>query len=275
MSNQVQSRGSFTSFVYSSDSDVRNWYRRVLREGGFGVSSTRITLLETLVGGLKTDGVWTKLDRLWLLAAELQTAALIDLKGAALATAIGSPTFTVDRGFAGQATGSPSKYLDSGYKESASGNVLSATSSHMSAWIVTLQTDNGHLVGSNTGTDVSQVSLNTGTPKVESYSTDQGSFGPASFTYSTGTGHWLGNRSASNLTTLYQNGASTGATGTGTNGTVNSTNAFILCRSNFGSPQSGVASTIGMVSMGGGLTGTDITNFYTRLRTFMTAIGVP
>ena len=62
------------------------------------VSSTRRTLVDALIRGLKTDGVWSKLDRLWLFAAENATSALVDVKEGRLATAVSSPTFTTDRG---------------------------------------------------------------------------------------------------------------------------------------------------------------------------------
>jgi hypothetical protein len=65
--------------------------------------SARQTLISNLIAGLKTDGVWSKIGALYLLAAHDSQAALINAKtpGTATVSAVNSPVFTVDRGYAG------------------------------------------------------------------------------------------------------------------------------------------------------------------------------
>lgn len=62
----------------------------------------RRTLMNTLISGMKTDGTWTLLDWLCIVAAEDNQAARVNIKDPSKsATAVNSPTFTVDRGYAG------------------------------------------------------------------------------------------------------------------------------------------------------------------------------
>ena len=46
-------------------------------------------LVNDLIVGLKTDGVWTKLDRLWIFAAENAKSSIIDMVGLASSTPTG------------------------------------------------------------------------------------------------------------------------------------------------------------------------------------------
>jgi hypothetical protein len=74
---------------------VEVWAAAVVAAGG-SVSGTltsgRKKLINDLIMGLMADGVWSKLDRLWLFAAENSQSALIDIKGAVSATAVNTPT---------------------------------------------------------------------------------------------------------------------------------------------------------------------------------------
>lgn len=60
------------------------------------------TAINNLIKALKTNGVWAKLDSLYLLAAHTSQAALLNWKGNARnLIAYNSPVFTPDQGFAG------------------------------------------------------------------------------------------------------------------------------------------------------------------------------
>jgi hypothetical protein len=74
--------------------------------------ATRKGLLNDLIVGLKADSVWTKITWLSVLAAHDAQAARVNIKTPAqVATAINSPTFTTDLGYAGDGATS---YLDTG-----------------------------------------------------------------------------------------------------------------------------------------------------------------
>jgi hypothetical protein len=95
------------------DAATTAWVAAVVANGGT-VSLGRQTIVDNLIVGIKSDGIWTKFDRLWLLAAENSQSALTDIKAASLATVINSPTFTADRGYKGNGAGSGT-YIDSNF----------------------------------------------------------------------------------------------------------------------------------------------------------------
>lgn len=75
-------------------------------------TDVRKKLYSDLIASLKTAGVWAKLDALYILAAADAQAARQNLVANAYnLTAIGSPTFTADRGYSGDGVGA---YLETG-----------------------------------------------------------------------------------------------------------------------------------------------------------------
>jgi len=67
--------------------------------------STRKALINTLIAGLKADGVWSKMGAFNVLAAHDAQAARVGWKNPAkILTASGTITFTTDRGYAGNGT---------------------------------------------------------------------------------------------------------------------------------------------------------------------------
>src|SRR5215475_1833641 len=87
----------------SGSPQAQSWAAKVTAQGGT-VSATQFTRTDQLIGALNAGGILPKLDHLWLFAAESATAALVDVIGGAVATAINSPAFTANRGFAGDGT---------------------------------------------------------------------------------------------------------------------------------------------------------------------------
>jgi hypothetical protein len=74
---------------------------------------TRKAHIDTTVGSLKSAGIWAKLDRLWMLAAHDSQAARLDwITASNSLSAINSPTFTADAGYASDGSTS---YLNSGF----------------------------------------------------------------------------------------------------------------------------------------------------------------
>ncbi|UMY16659.1 hypothetical protein MMB17_18530 [Methylobacterium organophilum] len=95
-------------------------------------SAAERSRLNSLVTGLKADGVWPPLDRLNVLAAETQQAGLRDLRNPTKTLTVGGTvTFTADRGFAGDGT---TGYLDLGEAFAATGNQFALNSSSMGVW---------------------------------------------------------------------------------------------------------------------------------------------
>lgn len=83
-------------------------------------AATRKGQIDTLIRRLKIAGLWTKFDILYLLAAhDAQAARLNWIADAHNLTAVSSPTFTEDRGYAGNGSTS---YLDTGWAPSTGPN---------------------------------------------------------------------------------------------------------------------------------------------------------
>jgi hypothetical protein len=79
---------------------------------------TRAALIDGTITDLKDGGIWAKLDELWFTAAHTEQAGLLGWKRLKDLTAVNAPTFTVDRGFAGNGTTS---YLNTNYVPSTDG----------------------------------------------------------------------------------------------------------------------------------------------------------
>lgn len=82
------------------DSDVLSWRDSVVANGG-SVSLARLIVVDQFVFSEKASGTWALTDDYWGFWAENAIQALTSLKQRRLATAVNSPTFTTDRGYAG------------------------------------------------------------------------------------------------------------------------------------------------------------------------------
>ncbi len=81
-------------------------------------NSTRKALINTTILALKAAGIWTLLDECWFLAAHDAQAARLGWKRYKDLTAVASPTFTADGGYAGNGT---SSYLSTTFVPSTDG----------------------------------------------------------------------------------------------------------------------------------------------------------
>lgn len=240
-----------------------------------GLDATHTDAYTTLINGLVADGIWSKLDVLRIYATQNTTTALLNLCSANYTgTAFGSPTFTVDSGYTGVDL-SAAVYIDSGFNPSTAGGQYTQNAAHLSAWI----TD-------NTGaTQPAFGYANAGSANVayvwSRFTTDNLAYNRINSTGAAGdgqtpgafTGHFIGNRSASTAHQQYRNGSSIGADIKASN-SLNNLNFYELGINNNGTAD-GAGNKYAMISIGSSLTATEVTNFYNRLRTYMTAVGVP
>lgn len=115
-------------------------------------TNARKALIDTLVGGLKSSGVWSKLDALYVFAAaDSQAARRNWIQDLYNATAVSSPTFTADRGFAGDGAAS---YVDSTFNPStAVGAKFARNSAYFGFWSRTSGQLAASVAGYFNGTD--------------------------------------------------------------------------------------------------------------------------
>lgn len=230
----------------------------------------RKELIDDLVGALKTAGVWTKLDVLYLVAAHDAQAARVNWKspGTYDLTAVNSPTFTTDRGYAGDGTTS---YLTTGFDPSGGGFNYTQNSVSIGAWARS-GADTGSLgatlIGATTAFLIPRSTSDTLRGR-----TNQGSSSNCSDTsITTRFGLSVLNRSASNLTTGYRNGVAKGTYATASTA-LSAAAFFVGAMNNAGTPASFVDNQISAAFLGGSLDGTEQTDTYNALATYMTAVG--
>jgi hypothetical protein len=249
------------------DAAAREWAIAVTAAGGT-VSSAQMRRVSMLIRSLKSAGVWSSLDRLWLFASENTTQALIDLKARATATAVNSPTFTASRGYLGNGSNA---YIDSGFNASTAGGNYVRDDASFGVWVETGHTNTGQAQGyiGNDETNFSHI-LQDDTAAVGSVNANSAD---ASFTFSTRLGLWHAQRTASNAQALFQNGASVAASSNASVALVNR-NVFILASNNGGVAYRPVAARIASAHIGKSLTAGQNAAIYSAERAYMTAVGV-
>jgi hypothetical protein len=239
------------------------WVNQVVTNGGT-VSTGRRTIVDTLITGLKTDGLWTKLDRLWLFAAENSQSALTDLVALASATPVNSPTFTVDRGYAGNGT---SSYLNSNYNPSTA-ILYKQNDAHYSVYTRQSTAGTNIWLGAYDGTWITQLLQQNGTQFYMGINTNAGDSFNAS-----GAGMNVVTRRSASAVEMFHNGISIFTNGTSPAVAVGNLNISICARNNAGTVDSFDTDQIAASSWGNQLSVTDMGNLSSRINTYMTSVG--
>lgn len=256
------------------DAATNAWVAAALINGG-RPTNARIITVDALIIALKATGVWAKLDRLWLFAASDQPSALTDLVNTSLATAINSPTFTTDRGIAGNGSTS---YIDTGYNPATNAVNFSLNSVSLHFWVATghAAADGQQDGGVATNTFSSEL---TGRSNTTSglYAFQLNDASPAQVTNSGNTtGFFGGVRSSSTARNIYQNGVDTLGANSQVSVSVPSANIYVGARDQAGAGAGNFANQqTAAYAIGGALTAAQALSFYTRMRLYMTAVGVP
>lgn len=229
-------------------------------------TAARKTLLNNLIVGLQSDGVWTKLDWLSIMAAETaQTARVNAVTPAQVASVVGSPTFTTDRGYTGDGVGTA--YLNTGWNPATAGGNFTQNSASQGVWVGTdVNSSTNHDAGNGLAEIISRGGTTSLTVRGNSASADSGTL-PSNT--SVGFSSWARSNSANFK--IYKNG-STIATPTRASAAAESSN-FFICATNFSGTPSGGSRRIQAAFWGSALDDTEMAALYNRLATYMTAVG--
>jgi hypothetical protein len=246
------------------------WAAAVVAAGGT-VSSPRKTLVDNLIVGLKTDGVWAKLDRLWLFAGENAQSADRDLVSPANpATLINSPSFTADRGYTGNGSNA---YVNSNVANNAGGLKYTQDSACFFGWSNTAGGDNGGLIGMGLAGGVSYTGIIPCHSNGNLYATinDPSNWWMNAANTGGPIGLYLLNRADSLHSSVSFNGSPFIGETTIPSAALSGENFQALATSG------GTYSVRQCCAMGFGssLSLGERTAIYNRLRTYMTAVGVP
>ncbi len=226
--------------------------------------AAREILIRALVTSLIADGVWARLDCLYVTAAAAsQPARLNWISPNYDLTAVNTPTFTVDRGYTGDGA---SSYLTSSYAPFSGGTKYVQDSACMGVWIGTEQTGStlrdiaisarGNLNSRNS--TVMAGSINTSTAPTVTL--------PANT--SIGFSGW--SRESSVLTRFYKTGIQRGADNATASIALVSGTAVMLAAT----AASGFTTRRTQAGyFGASLTATQELAFYNAMQTYMTAIG--
>lgn len=248
------------------DAATLAWVAAVISNGG-SVSDARKTIVNTLIVGLKADSIWTKLDRLWPFAAENEGSALTDLVARELATN-NSAAFTADQGYTGNGS---SAYIDSNFVPGSGSPNFAQNSACFFAWNNTSGTDAGGLAGYSSASGLNDIRIFPEFSDTNSYWNINDATG-VSLAWDGRTGLYLLNRSASNAASYDVNGSEID-TDANASDAPSATFSFVALQAGGGSGfTSRQCSCLGF---GAGLSSGERADIFTRLRTYMDAVGVP
>jgi hypothetical protein len=129
--------------------DVQNWRGAVIANGG-AVTPARLASVSTLISSLKASGAWANADDYWLLVADNATQALTSLKQRRLATAVNSPTFTANAGYAFDGV---TNYIDTGFISSTMGVAMTGSNMRLGVYERTNVGINNYALGASQGSN--------------------------------------------------------------------------------------------------------------------------
>ena len=237
------------------DDTTSAWILAVQGAGG-SVSDARKQHVNNFIVGLKEDGIWPFFDRIWLLAAENQQSARVDLKVGLVATPVGTPVFTAGIGYT--LTGA-SGYLETGYNFIADAVNFAQNSAHLACWNLTDGTNASPSLRTAAGTTTLQVMPKNSTDSLAFYRMNDSS--PSFTPPASVIGLLLGVRNGT-ARDAYYNGESIFTYGVTTSVAVPNSTLQIYARQ------------LCAVSVGGALYPSEQLAFYNRLRTYLVDVGV-
>lgn len=236
-----------------------------------GLTHSRTYLYSRLIDGLIQDGVCSSLDCLYILAADTEANAKLNLKSSSFTIAeTGAVTFTANQGYT-QTNADASNYLSSTFNPSTAGGSYSQNSAHLGIWCNTDQQSAVSALGALDGTNSCVLTIRNSDNFVgRANSVAAGGLTVGSIP--TAIGHSLISRTGAALLEAYKNGASIG------NNTDASTALVNLAFGVGGRNSSGTFNAAGgqfsAASFGAGLTAAQAAALYNRIATYRTAIGL-
>ena len=234
---------------------------------------TRKGQIDTCIGAIKTAGVWSKLDCLWIRAAHDSQAALLDWKRLSDSTAVNSPTFTTDRGFTGDGSTS---YINTNFTPSTDGVNYIQDSASMGAYL-------------NAGTDTAVSGPNSigvitvshqariepwrsATPGSTVRSRVNTLTATTVGTVTTRFGLTAINRSGGSAEQVYRNGSSIGTSAVASTGLCN-IDVYELGYNNAGALGGAHDNRCAASFVGGSLTSTENADLFTAIEAYLDAVG--
>ena len=224
----------------------------------------------TMVVGLVSDGVWVKLDVVWVYASHTNGAgeALINWKlpGTYDATAYNAPTFTAYEGFLGNGT---TQYIDCNWVPSVNGVNYTQNSASMLIYVRTnVNTNTAHGTAENADTKDLFFTPKQADGKAYIKTND---FTYISVSNADGSGMYINTRTAAAVNKLYRNKIAI-INGTTASIGVPTHSPYCLAYNNDDVAAGFRADQVSLYAFGAGLTQTDINNLTDRFEARMDAL---
>jgi len=221
--------------------------------------------INNLVTRLKSAGIWTGLDAMWMLAAQDPQAALVNWKapGTFTGTLSGTIPFVGDRGFTGNGT---TGRIGTGWTPSTSAVNFTLNDASMWVWVLTDLQSNNQDIGcrSDANANRSEISTRSASDRLNCFINSNNSTQPV---VATSIGLSSSRRTSSTAVASFRNGVTQGS------GTVTSTALptveMWLCGSG---PATFSARQVAFGAVGASLSGLEL-SFYQILLQYMQAVG--
>lgn len=231
----------------------------------------RAFLISDTIRRLKAADIWSKLDIFYMLAAHDAQAGRLNWKAPAsfALTAVNSPTFTADRGYAGDGTTS---YLATGFQPATHATNITASRTHAMNWSRDTYSSTGDRCDLG---GYGNISDNYGILFRRSGSSKQfwaNRNAVTTTSVNTAAGMQMGVRYPDNGSAIYVNGASV-ATASNVPSTVTNREIYILCAFLDTGPAQFTTRQQAAVSLGGELSAAEVAAFYRIMQTYMNAVG--
>lgn len=215
--------------------------------------STRKNAINACITSLKSAGVWSKLDALWVLAAhEAASARLNWVSTSHDLSETGTPTFTTDRGYTKQLTTASNLSTFTNYQQN---------SGHVSVWVNTNVSDGYEAIFCTSSVAIYPYYSGVHYIRVNDVTGQNSSVATAA-------GFTLGNRSSSTGREAYRNGVSLMGYSSEPSSAVPASPVLVGNQQSAPTPDQ-----LSVASVGGSLNSTEVTAFYNALNTLKTAIG--
>lgn len=233
-----------------------------------GLDATHIAAYKALINGLVADGVWAKLDLLQIYATQDQTTANLNLISTSFtASPQNAPTWGADVGY----TTAAGKWVDCNWNPATDAIQFSQDACHICVWSGTSGRQTNAALGLKTTTNGQlRIGLRSN-PSDTAFAVMNDTSAVTSPASLDGSGFFVGVRKDANTKQLFRNGSQMGGDITRSSLTPQS---FTLqtAGDNVNSANS-TAMIVRAAGAGGLLTPTDVSNYYSRISTFMSAVG--
>lgn len=249
------------------DSDVQN----LINAMSEAPDSNRQVLIKNTIAFLKKEGVWEKLDFLHIYAAHSEQAALLDWKRNHDATAVNSPTFTVDKGFLGDGSTS---YLNTNFTPATDGVNYTLNEASFGVYSQTNKSEDSYDIGSRAGPNIRDalIMARNSVGSTSRFRPNQNGGTEFSPLIST-TGLIVARRTSSAFMQGYQNGLQVRAGVDASTDEVPEYSFFVGSINHAGSPITFSTRQYTMSFAGAAMTEVEQLAFYEIIQSYLTAIG--